>query len=401
MSPIDVVKFTAAFGYWLKQKNGLNKIVIGRDARPSGETIAKIVSGTLQSLGMDVVDLGLSTTPTVELAVKPEEAAGGIIITASHNPLQWNALKLLNQAGEFVSANDGKEILELAEGEEIIFAEAKKLGSYTLKNDVYIQKHIEMILNLPLVDADAIAGKDFKIALDCVNSTGGIAVPMLLELLNIEGAVVTLDAMHCQKDTARSIRDAGADYLLAVKDNQPSLHEDVKLLFDEAIPRQFEGMGYDHHQQVDGGHGRVETRRVWVTRDVDWLRERGDWPGLRSVVCVESKREMAGKAPSIQRRYYITDLDHRQQGRDAAYFAGVIRSHWSVENQLHWQLDVSFDEDQCRVRQGYAAENLSRLRRTSLALLKREKTCKLGIASKRLRAGWDPNYLLKVLNAMN
>ena len=186
LSPIDVVKFTAAFGYWLKQKNGLNKIVIGRDARPSGETIAKIVSGTLQSLGMDVVDLGLSTTPTVEVAVKPEEAAGGIIITASHNPLQWNALKLLNQEGEFVSANDGKEILELAEGEEIIFAEAKKLGSYTLKNDVYIQKHIEMILHLSLVDADAIAGRDFKIALDCVNSTGGIAVPMLLEALGVK-----------------------------------------------------------------------------------------------------------------------------------------------------------------------------------------------------------------------
>lgn len=233
-------------------------------------------------------------------------------------------------------------------------------------------------------------------------NTGEIkAIEQLLDLIACSGAVITIDAIGCQKPIAEKIVGEGGHYLLAVKDNQPSLHEDLKLLFDEAIPRQFEGMGYDHHQQVDGGHGRVETRRVWVTRDVDWLRERGDWPGLRSVVCVESKREMAGKAPSIQRRYYITDLDHRQQGRDAAYFAGVIRSHWSVENQLHWQLDVSFDEDQCRVRQGYAAENLSRLRRTSLALLKREKTCKLGIASKRLRAGWDPNYLLKVLNAIN
>ena len=160
---------------------------------------------------------------------------------------------------------------------------------------------------------------------------------------------------------------------MAVKDNQPSLHEDLKLLFDEAIASEFEAMGYDFHEQVDGDHGRVETRRVWVTRDVDWLRERGEWKDLRSVVCVEATREVTGKAPSVQRRYYITDLDHRDQGKDAGYFAQRVRSHRTIENQLHWCLDLAFDEDHCRVRQGYAPENLARLNRMTLNLLKQGK----------------------------
>jgi len=223
-------------------------------------------------------------------------------------------------------------------------------------------------------------------------------IPQVLDLIVLSGAVVTIDAIGCQKAIARKIVDEGGHYVLAVKDNQKQLHADVKLLFDEAIARNFDGMGYDHHrQEIEADHGRIETRQVWVTRDVDWLRERGEWPGLRSVVCMESTRQVPGKAPSTQRRYYITDLDHRERGRDAAFFARVIRSHWSIENQLHWHLDVSFDEDGCRVRQGYAAENLSRIRRTALNLLKRDKSLKVGIATKRLRAGWDRDYLLKVI----
>lgn len=227
------------------------------------------------------------------------------------------------------------------------------------------------------------------------------AIPKLLDLITLHGAVVTIDAIGCQTKIAQKIRDRGGHYLLAVKDNQPSLHEDLKLLFDEAIKHNFEGMGYDFHKQVDGDHGRVETRRVWVTRDVDWLRQRGEWPGLRSVVCVEAVRELPGKAPSVQRRYYITDLDHRQRGKDAGYFGDLVRHHWTIENQLHWCLDVAFDEDQCRVRQGHAAENMARLNRMALNLLKQEKTCKRGLAAKRLRCGWNQDYLLTVLGLQN
>jgi phosphomannomutase len=184
LTPIDVVKFTAAFGTWTKEKTGINKIVIGRDARPSGEMISRLVIATLQGIGVDVVDLDLSTTPTVEIAVTLEKAGGGIIITASHNPVQWNALKLVNQYGEFISDKDGAEVLKIAKKESFVFAEVKKLGNYKLKED-YIEKHVDLIVKLPLVDVNAIKARNFRIAIDCVNSTGGIAVPMLLKALGV------------------------------------------------------------------------------------------------------------------------------------------------------------------------------------------------------------------------
>lgn len=186
LTPIEIVKYTAAFVSFLKAKNpDLNKLIIGRDARLSGPFISKIVVGTVQSLGVDVIDLGLSTTPTVEIAVPNENALGGIILTASHNPIQWNALKLLNEKGEFISDAEGKEVLEIADKEDFVFSEVKKIGSY-FEDDTYIQQHIEMILALPLVDAKAIEAKNYTIAVDAVNSTGGIAVPMLLEALGVK-----------------------------------------------------------------------------------------------------------------------------------------------------------------------------------------------------------------------
>lgn len=185
LTPNDVVKYAAAFGYWAKKNSGINKIVIGRDARPSGGLITKIAAGTLQGLGIDVVDLGLSTTPTVEMAVPAENAGGGIIITASHNPNGWNALKLLNAKGEFISAAEGEKILELADSGEIEFAISKDLGKYS-QNDSYIDYHIDRILELDLVDVEAIRNRNFKIAVDAVNSTGGIAIPKLLEKLGVQ-----------------------------------------------------------------------------------------------------------------------------------------------------------------------------------------------------------------------
>jgi phosphomannomutase len=187
LTPIDAVKFAAAYGIWLKgysKKDDL-KVVIGRDARLSGEMIQNLVVSTLVGLGIDVIDLDLSTTPTVEIAVPLENADGGIILTASHNPKQWNALKLLNEKGEFLNAAEGALILEIAEKEDFVFAEVDDLGSIS-KNDSYIDIHIDEVLNLSLVDADAIRAKKFKVVVDGVNSTGGIAIPKLLKELGVE-----------------------------------------------------------------------------------------------------------------------------------------------------------------------------------------------------------------------
>ena len=186
LTPLDVLKFAAAYGTWAKSQTGKQaKIIIGRDARPSGEMISRIVASTLQGLGIDVVDLGLSTTPTVEMAVVMEQAAGGIIITASHNPVQWNALKLLDYKGEFISAADGEAIIQLADSEDFTFAEVKKLGKYRTDGS-YLQKHIEAILALPLVNREAIARRDFNVVIDGINSSGSVAVPMLLTALGVK-----------------------------------------------------------------------------------------------------------------------------------------------------------------------------------------------------------------------
>ena len=195
LTPVDVVKFAAAFGTWVLQTTNNNTIVVGRDARISGDMINKLVCATLQGLGINIIDVGLSTTPTVEMAVPERRAGGGIILTASHNPKQWNALKLLNQKGEFISDEEGKLVLELAEKEAFEFAQVNDLGQYQ-QSDEDLKKHIDAILALPLVDVAAIKAKDFSVAIDCVNSSGGIAVPMLLEALG----VTKIEKLFCEPD---------------------------------------------------------------------------------------------------------------------------------------------------------------------------------------------------------
>ena len=195
LSPLDVVKFTSAYAaFILSSKNSdSNTIVVGRDARISGEMVNKLVVGTLLGMGMDVVDIGLATTPTTELAVTMEQAAGGIILTASHNPKQWNALKLLNEKGEFLNAKEGETILKLAEAEDFTFSEVDQIGKLTAKDD-YTQKHIESVLALDLVDVEAIKAANFKVAIDCVNSVGGIAIPALLDALGVK----TVEKLYCE-----------------------------------------------------------------------------------------------------------------------------------------------------------------------------------------------------------
>ena len=197
LTPQDVVRFVSAYAMFIKKRAAGERvsIVIGRDARISGQMVSQLVSGALMGMGVDVTDLGLSTTPTVEVAVTGLKANGGIIITASHNPGNWNALKLLNEQGEFLDASEGSEILAIADQAEFNFSEVKKLGSYNTDNS-YIDKHIELVLNMPLVDVDAIKAANFSVAIDCVNSTGGLALPGLLKALGVK----TLVEIHCIPD---------------------------------------------------------------------------------------------------------------------------------------------------------------------------------------------------------
>ncbi len=194
LTPLDIVKFASAYGSFLKNRNyNSKKVIIGRDARLSGQMVSDLVAATLIGMGFDVLDLGLSTTPTVEIAVPLENAAGGIILTASHNPIQWNALKLLNEKGEFISGNDGEELLKYVESEDFDYVDVKQLGSIS-KDDSYLKKHIQLILDLKSVDVELIKKANFSIVVDAVNSSGGIAVPMLLEALG----VTKIKKLHCE-----------------------------------------------------------------------------------------------------------------------------------------------------------------------------------------------------------
>ncbi len=211
LTPIDVVKFTAAYAAWVKENSAGNLIIIGRDGRMSGEMVRNLVSATLQSMGFDVLDLGLSTTPTVEMAVKMENAAGGIILTASHNPKEWNALKLLNSEGEFLNADNGQWILDYADRGENDFSEVNKIGKLKT-SDLYIQKHIDEILKHPLVDVEAIRAKKFCVVVDPVNSTGALSVPPLLKALGVNDVIlineeVTGDFAHNPEPLPENLRE--------------------------------------------------------------------------------------------------------------------------------------------------------------------------------------------------
>lgn len=193
LTPIDIVKFTAAFGSIIKEQSDKKSVIIGRDARLSGSMLRQLVSGTLSGLGLDVIDLDLATTPTVEMAVVDHNAAGGVILTASHNPKEWNALKLINEKGEFIDNQTGQLVVSMAEKDEFVFAEVDHLGTYTTDTEA-LDRHIQHILNLPLVNVEAIRAKNYKIAVDGVNSVGGIAVPRLLDALGVK----SVHKLYCE-----------------------------------------------------------------------------------------------------------------------------------------------------------------------------------------------------------
>jgi predicted transposase YbfD/YdcC len=230
------------------------------------------------------------------------------------------------------------------------------------------------------------------------------AIPKLLELMDLQGAVVSIDAMGTQREIAKTIVDNKGDYVLSVKENQPALHQKVKALLEDAALGPVAGLKVGHFKQSNQDHGRIETRQIWVVNDTQWLGEAllKLWPGLAtgSLALVERTRQdlgdLSGKI-TTERHYYISSLKGCTDAA-AKTMAQYIRGHWAVENNLHWQLDMSFNEDQRRIRKGNGAENFSRLCRIALNLLKKDTSLKAGIKTKRLKAGWDHDYLLKLIN---
>ncbi len=217
------------------------------------------------------------------------------------------------------------------------------------------------------------------------------AIPKLLQMLDVEGATVTIDAMGCQKEIAKVITDREADYVLALKENHPTLSGDVTRFFDEAKATAFADIAHAYHETVDGDHGRIETRRYWITSAIEWLGAKAAWAKLHSIGMVESCREV-GETVQVETRYFLTSLP--AQG---VRFAQAVRQHWGIENALHWVLDVSFNEDACRIRKNKGAQIFSMLRHIAMNLLRQERRHKRGIKARRKRAGWDRDYLLHVL----
>jgi predicted transposase YbfD/YdcC len=218
------------------------------------------------------------------------------------------------------------------------------------------------------------------------------AVPELLDALEIAGCIVTADAIHCQRETAETIIEKKADYVLPVKDNQPRLLETLQGLFDD--PAEMPWVECDHHRTVNKGHGRIEVRECWCTSDpdyLDYIASLADWPGLQSIAVVQAERQLEDER-TVQRRYFISSLQC-----DAKLLLHAVRTHWEIENKVHWVLDIAFREDDCRIRKGNGAENFAVLRHIALNLLRREKTSKGSLKGRRKKAGWDNDYLLKVL----
>lgn len=293
--------------------------------------------------------------------------------------------RLNPEAFETAFRNWMAELVELSDGKFLAIDGKSLRHSFQHAWDANSMAHLVSVFacaNGQVLTQLAVEGKGQELA----------AIRQILGLVDVNGAVVSIDALGCQKDIAETIVNAGGQYILALTENQPTLHAKVKTFLDEGILTGFADLPCGHHQDIDAGHGRIETRRVWITDQLQHLQGLEAWKGLAAVAVIESTREVLGGTTSTDRRYFLTALP----GRDAELFATAQRGHWTVENSLHWILDVIFREDESRLRKGHGAENFSRLRRIALNLLKAHPK-KASIKGKRKLAGWDHDFLLEVL----
>lgn len=279
-----------------------------------------------------------------------------------------------------------KAIAELSSG-EIVSLDGKHLKG---------SKKKEQTVNEGLRLVSAWAGENRMVLgqVKCQEKSNEItAMPELLRLLSLKGCIVTIDAMGCQTAIVRQIVEQEADYCISLKGNQGNLHLAVKDYFTWAEKINFREIEFDYCETVEKGHGRIEMRRCWATEEIDWLEQKADWAGLKSIVMVEAVREISGDQPSCEKRYFISSLS-----ADAAENLRAVRGHWEIENSLHWVLDVAFGEDACQIKAQNGAANRALLRHIALNLLNQEKNCKRGVKGKMLKAGRNQAYLLKVLN---
>jgi predicted transposase YbfD/YdcC len=283
-----------------------------------------------------------------------------------------------NWVQALVEATDGRVVAIDGKTLRHSFDNAKGKGALHLVGAWAAQNNV-------LLGQQAVDGKSNEIT----------AIPKLLEILDVSGAIVTIDAMGCQKEIAAKIIDKDGDYVLALKGNQENLHNDVAKLFHEGLENDFESLKHQTHRTTNQGHGRIETRLYYVVEVPKELAERyEEWKGLKTFGMVICERQVGDATPTVEKRYYISSIDAKVKT-----FARAVRGHWGIENNLHWVLDVSFHEDASRLRTGHGPENLALVRRLAASLLQKETTAKQGVAGKRKKAGWDDDYLLRVLGA--